>query len=316
MSIFNLYSKRQKKLRGEESDVYVYDDLPDALKVQIIHIWTDVLGNDNQYYQDYPEIIRGNVKSAYKLVVDIICREYGLFELPTANKHNRMYLDELANYFLQESDIEKSIDIIELSFKLINTHTRKFDYLCRNNSSQLADKAIEELNCRLKEHGIGYQFVENEIIKMDSELIHIEVVKPALKLLNQKKYQGAQEEFLGAYEHYKNGKNKEALNDCLKAFESTMKAICEKRGWTFSPTATSKSLIDICFSKGLIPSFWQSQFTSLRSMLQNGISTCRNKASAHGQGTTPVSVPDYLVAYMLHMTASTLVFLTTAEKEL
>ncbi|VVH58540.1 hypothetical protein BAZOLSSOX_2541, partial [uncultured Gammaproteobacteria bacterium] len=35
-----------------------------------------------------------------------------------------------------------------------------------------------------------------------------------------------------------------------------------------------------------------------------------------GQGTTPTVVPGYLVAYMLHMTASTLVFLITAEREM
>ena len=40
-------------------------------------------------------------------------------------------------------------------------------------------------------------------------------------------------------------------------------------------------------------------------MLESSIPTGRNKLSGHGQGTTPVSVPDYLVAYMLHMTAST-----------
>ncbi|WP_443216168.1 DUF7014 domain-containing protein [Rhizobium sp. CF122] len=44
--------------------------------------------------------------------------------------------------------------------------------------------------------------------------------------------------------------------------------------------------------------------------------TGRNKLSGHGQGATPKAVPDYLTAYMLHMTASTLVFLTTAEEEL
>lgn len=310
--IFDIFSKRQKKLRGDVPDIYTYNDVPNALRVQIVHIWHDVLGNSNNYFS-YPE----NVKSAYKFIVDTLCREYGLFHLPSHDKYNdRMYLNELANFFLNEKDIEKVIDVVELSFKVINHYTKDYNYLSRQDGSELVENAINELNNRFKEHGIGFQFVENEIIRIDSELLHTEAVKPALKLLNQKNYQGAQEEFISAYEHYRHGKNKESLNDCLKAFESTMKAICDKHKWQYQANATAKTLIQICFEKDLIPSFWQTQLTSLRSMLESSIPTGRNKLSGHGQGTESTTIPNYLVAYMLHMTASTLVFLTTAEKDI
>lgn len=301
MAMFELFSKRQKKLRGEVPDIYTYEEIPKALKVQIVHIWKDTIGK----YHD-----------KYKIIVDMLCREYGLFQLPTADRFQRNYLNELANYLLQEKDIEKNIDVIELSFKVINKITREYRYLQRHNASKIADEGIKELNDRFKEHGIGYQFVENEIIRIDSELLHIETVKPALRILNEKNYQGAQEEFLNAYEHYRHGKYKEALNDCLKSFESTMKAIIDKHNWTVKPNATAQNLIQVCFDNNLIPSFWQTQVTSLRTMLESTIPTGRNKLSGHGQGSTPITVPDYLVAYMLHMTASTLVFLTTAEKNM
>lgn len=310
--IFDLFSKRQKKLRGDIPDVYTYDNIPNALRVQIVHIWYDVLGNGNDYYNS-----SFRVKSTYKFIVDTLCREYGFFHLPSHDKYkDRMYLNELANFFLNEEDIEKVIDVIELSFKVINKLTNEYSYLHRHNTSELIDTAINELNNRFKEHGIGFQFVENEIIRIDSELLHSEAVKPALILLNQKNYQGAQEEFLSAYEHYRHGKNKESLNDCLKAFESTMKAICDKHKWQYQANATAKTLIQICFDKDLVPSFWQTQLTSLRSMLESSIPTGRNKLSGHGQGTELTTIPNYLVAYMLHMTASTLVFLTTAEKDI
>lgn len=314
MAIFDLFSKRQKALRGDIPDVYTYEDLPSALRVQIVHIWTDALGNNTNYFDDYG--CGPNVKAAYKFIVDTLCREYGMFELPTAEKHNRMYLNELANYLLQADDVEKQLDIVELSFKYIDKLTREYGYLNKRNASGSVDDAISELNYRFKEHGIGFQFVEGEIVRVDSELIHSEVVKPALRLLNEKNYHGAQQEFLSAYEHYRHGRHKEALNDCLKSFESTMKAICDKRKWPYQANATSKALIQVCFENDLVPSFWQQQLSSLRSMLESSIPTGRNKLSGHGQGTIPTKVPDYLVSYMLHMTASTLVFLTTAEKNL
>lgn len=310
MATFDLFSKRQKRLRGDVPDVYTYDDIPNPLRVQIVHIWTDTLGNGSQWYE-------GQVRHAYEFIVNTLCREYGIFKLPGGEDYgNRDYINELANFILQVKSVEKALDAIELSFRVIDRSTREWSYLSRRNASEIADSAISELNDRFKEHGIGFQFIGGEIIRVDSELIHSEAVKPALRLLNSKNYSGAQQEFLSAYEHYRHKKNKEALNDCLKSFESTMKAICDKRKWQYQSNATAKALIQVCFDNELVPSFWQQQLSSLRSMLESSIPTGRNKLSGHGQGSSPVAVPDYLTAYMLHMTASTLVFLVTAEEEL
>lgn len=310
MPIFDLYSKRQKELRGDIPDVYVYEAVPNPLRVQIVHIWNDVLGNEYDYRH------HREIEPTYKFIIDTLCREYGLFKLPTADSYERHYQNELANYLLKESDIDRVMDVIELSFVAINCFTRDYSYLQRNNSDDLANDAISELNSRFKEHGVGFQFIESRIVRIDSELIHSEAVKPALRLLNQPYYQGVQEEFLSVYKHYRHKNNKEALNECLKAFESTMKAICEKQSWDYPNNATAKSLVNVCLEKELIPPFWQTQFSSLRSMLESSIPTGRNKLSGHGQGTQPIEVPDYLVAYMLHMTASALVFLTEAERNL
>ena len=146
--------------------------------------------------------------------------------------------------------------------------------------------------------------------------MHSEAIKPAIRLLYKKRYAGAQQEFLNAHQHYRKGETKEALNDCLKAFESVMKAICDKRRWSYPKTATAKALIDVCFKNELIPVFWQSQYSALRTLLESGVPTGRNKLSGHGQGTAPVEVPGHIAAYMLHMTASAIVFLAEAEAQL
>lgn len=310
MAIFDLFSKRQKKLRGDVPDVYVYDALPETLSTQIIHIWLDTLGRSNQDYN-------GEVEKAYSFIVNTLCREYGLFKLPGARDYGgRDYIEELANFLLLEQNIERTLDAVELSFRVIDRATRNWNYLRRQNADEIADLAIDELNGRLREHGVGFQFIDGEIIRIDSELIHSEVVKPALRLLNKKKYAGAQQEFLKAHEHYRHGNAKEALNECLKAFESLMKSICDTRGWSYNGNATAKNLIQACFDNGLVPTFWQQNFTSLRSLLESSVPTGRNKLGGHGQGSTTTTVPDHLVAYMLHMTASVLVFLSEAEAAL
>jgi hypothetical protein len=307
MTVFDLFSKRQRKLRGEVPDVYTYTNLPVPLRTQIVHVWFDALGSMEQYFQ-------GQVISAYEFVVNALCREYGIFRLPPAKDYgDRQYIQELVNFFLNVRDHERALDAVELSFRVIDRGTREWDYLHRHNASEIADAAISELNARFQEHGVGFQYSGLKIIRIDSEYLHSEAVKPLLHLLADKRYAGAQQEFLKAHEHYRHGNAKEALNECLKAFESLMKSICDKRKWQYSKTATAKDLIQICLDNGLIPSFWQSHYGSLRSILESGVPTGRNKLGGHGQGAAPTVVPNYIASYMMHMTASTMLFLAEAE---
>jgi hypothetical protein len=315
LAIFDLYSKRQKKLRGDTPDVYVYDRIPQTLKVQITYIWFETLGDPKQSQANFQ--IQSNVLGTYELIVKLLRKEYGVFQLPRLGESQWVGEPaELCEFFLENKDIDRTLDVIEVTFRAIDNLTREFDHLFRRDASKIADAAIEELNARFQEHGVGYQYVNGEIIRIDSELIHAEVVRPALRLLNQNRYAGAQQEFLKAHEHYRSGDSKEALNECLKSFESLMKGICDKRGWPYNANGTAKDLIQTCMDNGLIPTFWQNQFASLRSLLESSVPTGRNKLSGHGQGTDPTTVPDYLVAYMLHMTASAIVFLAEAENSL
>ncbi len=303
----DIFSKRQKKLRGEISEVYVYNNLPNPLRYQIIYIWRDVFDSGSSTYEWKQK------RENYRHIVNILRDEHGVPKIarPDITKPGIVDQTELENYILNEEDVEKAIDAVEVSFRYLerlkNSH--------RPNPLSF-ENAKNKLNYRFKEHGVGYHFTNGRIIRMDSELIHSEVVKPALVLLNQKHYAGAQEEFLKAHEHYRKGNAKEALSECLKAFESVMKAICDKRGWQYDNNATAKTLIQVCFDNGLVLPFWKSHYSSLRSLLESGVPTGRNNLGGHGQGTTPTTVPDHLVAYMLHMTASAIVFLAEADKNL
>jgi hypothetical protein len=59
----------------------------------------------------------------------------------------------------------------------------------------------------------------------------------------------------------------------------------------------------------------QSHFTALRSTLESGLPTVRNRGGrgGHGQGSDVVDVPDYLAAYCLHLAATNIVLLIEAH---
>ena len=298
--ITDLFSKRQKRNRGEVPDVYQYETIPPELRIQIFQIWTDAFGNTST----------GGAVSAYGYINKVLCREYGML---TLTEYSGSYFESVSEFFLQTEDTEKIVDIIELLFQYIDKYLRGYTPEFSNQEVS-PDEAIDELNYRSREHGVGYQYESGQIIRVDSQFIHSEVVRPALNMLSAPIYEGANAEFLSAHEHYRSKRYKECLNDCLKAFESCIKAICKKKKWGYNEKDTASRLIEIVFSNDLIPPFMQSHFSALRNTLTDGIPTVRNRLSGHGQGSEEVAVPEYIAAYALHLTASNILLLARADE--
>lgn len=307
MAIYELYSKRQKRLRDGVPDVFQYTDFPESLRNQLLLIFSDVIGEGYRYNFFSPS------GAFYQSVDRVLCREYGSSKRSVSEEASAaaVHLD-----ILTEEDPEKFLDIVELVLK-------KFDLEVRQRSSYFEcdpatiDAAIHEFNYRCREAGVGYQFENGEIIRVDSQFLHSEAVKPTLQILgNNPSYIGVNDEFLSAHEHYRHQNYKECLNDCLKAFESMMKSIHVKRGWDFNQNDTAKKLINGCLTNKLIPEYMQNEFSSLRSLLESGIPTIRNKEGGHGQGHEVTTVPEHLASYALHLTASNLLFLAKCEEQL
>jgi hypothetical protein len=303
MAITKLFSKRRKEIHGECPDVYQYDAMPGAFRVQVVHILSDTIGRAD----DHPA-----ARNICEAVWATLCREYGAFRLAESGS----CVEQLQRFLLESKGYEQVLDVIELLFQTIDAFGRQHGDPFFGYARMTIAEAIEELNQRFKEHGIGYQFESGQIVRMDSKLVHEEVVKPTLLVLQGKAYAGASNEFLHAHAHYRHKRYKECLNAWLSSFESTMKAICDKRKWAYSSKDTAKVLIEICFKNNLIPAFWQSHFNGLRSTLAGGVPTARNRTSGHGQGAAPTTIPESLASYVLHLTATTILFLAQAEKEL
>ncbi|MGG4675619.1 STM4504/CBY_0614 family protein [Providencia sp. Me1] len=303
MARHELFSQRQKKLRGETSDVYQYKSIPTNFRVQVIQIMIDTIGSISAY--------RNTERDIYKYILKTLCKEYGQFEASISGAEP---LSKLKNMFLYEQNTERCLDFIELTFQVINGYVTEY-YNDFEKSIQPPDDAIDELNYRFKEAEIGYQFENGEIIRIDSQIMHSDVVKPVINLLSSNNYyNGANEEYLSAHKHYRHKRYKECLTDCCKSFESMLKAIHEMNNWEYKKTDTASKLIKSCFDNELIPSYTQSQFTSLKTMLESGVPTIRNNMSGHGQGTESKEVNKELVSYMVHLTATNLLFLADSQK--
>jgi hypothetical protein len=310
MAILDIFSKRKKRLdQAGKPDVYQYDSLPQTFRAQVAHIWKDSIGPFS-----IDSLGLGGESPAnqfWKLIHDTLCREKGVFSLCGTGTP----IEQCVSYLLG-SNSDDALDIIEFSFRVIDRLLRRLNPIEVELAKikQGPDEAIEELNGRFREHGIGYQYLGGTIVRADSQFIHSDVVEPALALLNAEGFDGPADEFVRAFEHYRHRRYKEAVAEALKAFESTMKAICTARKWAYPSNATAKPLIDLLFSKGLVPTELQTHFAGLRSAMESGLPTISNRTSRHGQGPVPTEVPPHVAAYALHLAASNIVFLVEAHK--
>ena len=136
------------------------------MRVQVAHIWQDLIGGYGEY----------SPSSGYwRYLHDSIAREKGLFEL---SKYGNAQ-EKWSEFFLSCS-VEDALDMIEHSFRFMEELNRGGE----SWTGVSAKAAIEELNVRIREHSVGYQYAGGQLIRIDSQYVHSEAVLPALALLS------------------------------------------------------------------------------------------------------------------------------------
>lgn len=129
-------------------------------------------------------------------------------------------------------------------------------------------------------------------------------------------FEGAEDEIRNAYENRRKGDNKNAILYAGKAFESTMKTICDKKGFAYNKAKdTAQKLISILEQNNFYPSYMNSHLTNIRTTLETGLPVVRNKVSGHGQGSKIVIIPDEFTDYALHLATTNILFLVNLYKK-
>ncbi|MGA3826185.1 STM4504/CBY_0614 family protein [Pseudomonas chlororaphis] len=294
MAVTDLFSKRQQRLRGEVSDVYVYDKIPIPLRIQLLYMVDELLGPALEYYKPFSVC-----NQIFKAVVKTLRLEYGKRRISSAEENDEYH--ELVSFIKNEENVDRLLDAIELIVANVSGYSGYDESLV---------EFVGDLNIRFREHAVGYEIINGEVVRVDSRFMHSQVVKPSIQFLNQPGFEGAQQEFIRAYEYYRHARHKEAINEAVKSVESTMRAICTARNWRFKTSDSAKRLIVVCQENNLFPSYYQSHLAALASLME-GVVSIRNNESAHGQGPKVREVDADIVAYGLHMAAAAVLMLAS-----
>ncbi|WP_394659958.1 STM4504/CBY_0614 family protein [uncultured Novosphingobium sp.] len=297
MARFDLYGKRQADAaKLGQTDVYRYDILPEKFRNQFLNIAQEVFGEDNYY-------IRGEGHKPNRNW-SWVHRTYGHEE----GKYVANVSTDIASLMrdlFRKAAFKDAINLLEVIGFRINEIEAAIGGEFR---------LMGEVNYRLREAGVGFQFENGRRVRVDSQFLHSEIVKPALTLLSQRGFEGPQEEFLAAHASYRENNNKEAVSFAAKALESTFKAIFDAKGWEYNQGARISDLIKVGRANSLWPDYLHKSFEQLAATLHSGLPQIRDKDAAHGQGAVPREVPSYLAAYALHLAASKIVFIVSAAE--
>ncbi|MCQ2588591.1 MAG: HEPN domain-containing protein [Treponema sp.] len=298
--IFKLFTQRNEP--EKQFDVYEYEVLPEPFINQSFYIIYDFI----QLYK-YDSHIRE--EKIWNDIYDIFIRQIGVIGLD-GYYINDSYEPRIENYYRTHNgnDLLNLIDLIFIYFDKYLRHNPPSGHY---NISKILDSSINELNCRFKQYGLGYEFINGELIKKTNEIIHSEVIKPSLKLLHDEKFKGAEEEFKLAFENYQNGNNKDAILYAQKSFESALKTICKRKKFEYDEKNDAKKLLEILRLQGFYPKYLNRQLVQLSDLLLSGLPKLRNEEAGHVQGEEIRNVENNYVEYAIHLAATNIVFLVS-----
>lgn len=300
MAIIDLFSERLERQNGEISVTYTYDKIPPALRSQIVKIIVDAIGENGYHGED---------KKAYEYIRETLQGYYGYVYL--GRIYFRSDMEKVLNMLLISDNVVETIDIVEFIFKYIGTIIKNdFQQYSKYTTVRITpDEAIIKLNNRFIEHGIGYSFEGEMIVRIDSIYLHEEITKPTLSLLENEIFKAASKEYQDAQKYYRLGFHKTCLVKCLSAFESTMNVIFLEKSWTFKKTDKASKLIQICFRNGLVPTYKQNQITSLQNLLEQGFIMIENNSEDLTQVRINMIRYREMAHYGLNLTGTTIIFL-------
>jgi hypothetical protein len=290
------YSRRKRLSRGD-ADPLQCGYVPEKLLIQVLHIVDALLAAFTDHFHS-------KKTQFYNGVRDQMRTELGVFRLAQGNYSH----EEVMAWIVNSADTDAVVDCVECI-------CRQMLYFDRNYSAirGRAQARIDEINGRFLEAGSGFQFESGRIIEATSKYLHADVVVPALQLLSHSKYDAANSEFLAAHQAFREQDYEQCLVECCKSFESVIKVIGSERHWGLPSDAQAKTLVKAVFENQLVPSLLESEFTGIRTVLESGVNTIRNKSGGHGAGIEKRVVPRHLAAFQLHQTAAAITLLAEAH---
>ncbi len=301
---FDVFSRRQR-VHGPG---YKPPTVSRDLHGRILLLYSEVIsGRLNTRAWGYPEdhspTFFAQIHQALRLL-------YGRANL-AGQRHRNEAEDVMA--FTNECTTEQLFDFIEASFKL-DAASRIF-----GNENEF----VAALNDIIRRDGAPFQVLPGvtreqpeqhyvsitrvafpRVVRLDEEFAHTQAIVPALSVLADPVYAGADDEFRRALQDYRAGDCADCLGKCGSAFESVLKVLCMENGIPVQPGRDMAGhLIPPVLAKSTLDAGTFQEPLTLVARMRNRLS------SSHGGGSTVRTVDRHVAQYALTATAAAIVLL-------
>ncbi len=174
-----LYHEREsRRLKGDAPDVLQYEDLPQTLRVQILRNWRDAFGPWTDDYEPGDPVFFNTPNPNWMAVEHVLCDALGVFKLGESQNAQ----SNVEAFFLG-APVPVALSVIEVAFRIMSES---------HSIRRPRQESIDEVNERFRRHAVGYEFVDTQVIRVDAAFVHAETTKPALVLLSQPGFEGAE----------------------------------------------------------------------------------------------------------------------------
>lgn len=234
-------------------------------------------------------------------------------------------LNEHVDYRVVDLDMMRMGSGLDEVHALANVYTPHLFDLVELQYKELSDDAEngkdgfrDEINKVFREHSIPWFLVDGRLVKIDPKQFEQDLKLKALNRMEALKdanplYQGAYDELRKAIDFLGRGDYAEAVINAEKSYESILKVILGSEFETEAANGLTMRLLDtgkLALPEGLKPEAFQSNILM-------SLPIIRNKAAAHGSGTTgrEISAPMANLAVNLACALDTYLIQETTDKE-
>ena len=195
-------------------------ELRDAAEDAGVDFWTETLGHDVRYKINYivEDAVEGN-RDLYRSIRAMTLRQLGMANLAGSSTSDQ---DDIVRAILTgEEDLVLSlIEATDLFIKSGVENGRGADMLDWQRSLGILRNGVRTV---LRENRIKFDFVDGQIIRIDYQELHAEVVEPVLRLLHgSEEWAGVERAYQAALEELHEGRPEDAVTDAATALQEAL----------------------------------------------------------------------------------------------
>jgi hypothetical protein len=295
INIGKLFTQRRKA-----APLTLSKEITQANRNRILHLFEKLMQPHFSRYQDQ-----------YKEIASQLYGKYGMLKVSDSSSYRTRVLSaEVLMEHLSLCTNDEFLDFVEVATIFVDH--RQLDYCVFHVNEIFREEGLSYVLTPYSESDVidpvtgrkvSLKRHYPQIILVDNQLTHQEIVVPALNLLANPALSDVNQELLEAFHHVRTKKYADAITLAASSLESMFKVLFKREKMTLPKNAALGNLVTEFLNQNKLPKYYENSFFAV-SKIRNEIST------SHGRAGQQINPPTFCEAeHVVHLVASNIMFL-------